>query len=88
MRSTAIRASSLKPGDLVQEVSLGGVYLPAALLWAGIAFLFSSVTSWTLSRTRFYAVVWHRALFDAAVFVILWGAISAVAYDAAFTSGG
>jgi hypothetical protein len=72
----------------MQEVNLGGVYLPAALLWAGIAFLLSSVTSRTLSRIGFYALVWHRALFDVALFVILWGAISAVAYHMAFASGG
>jgi Protein of unknown function (DUF1656) len=36
----------------------------------------------------FYALVWHRALFDAALFVLFWGAISAVAYHMAFRSGG
>jgi hypothetical protein len=83
-----IRASSLKEGDLMQEVNLSGVFLPAALLWAGIAFLLSSVISRTLSRIGFYALVWHRALFDAALFVLFWGAISAVAYHMAFKSGG
>jgi Protein of unknown function (DUF1656) len=83
-----IRTSSLKEGDLMQEVNLSGVFLPAALLWAGIAFLLSSVISRTLSRMGFYALVWHRALFDAALFVLFWGAISAVAYHMAFRSGG
>jgi hypothetical protein len=88
MRSTGIPISSLKWGDLVQEVNLGGVFLPAALLWAGLAFLLSSVTSRVLGRLGFYALVWHRAWFDAALFVLLWGAISAVAYHMAFDSGG
>jgi hypothetical protein len=88
MRSTGIRSSSLKWGDLLQEVNLNGVFLPAALVWAGIAFLLWSVTSRTLSRIGFYALVWHRALFDAALFVLFWGAISAVAYHMAFKSGG
>ena len=70
----------------MQEVNLGGVFLPAALLWAGIAFLLSSVISRILSRMGFYTLVWHRALFDAALYVILWGALSAVAYHAAFAS--
>ena len=83
-----IRTSFLRAGDLVQEVNLSGVFLPAALLWAGIAFLLSSVISRTLSRIGFYALVWHRALFDAALFVLFWGAISAVAYHTAFASGG
>jgi hypothetical protein len=88
MRSTGIRTSSLKWGDLMQEVNLSGVFLPAALLWAGIAFLLSSVISRILGRMGFYALVWHRALFDAALFVLFWGAISAVAYHMAFRSGG
>jgi hypothetical protein len=72
----------------MQEVNLSGVFLPAALLWAGIAFLLSSVISRILSRVGFYVLVWHRALFDAALFVLFWGAISAVAYHMAFESGG
>ncbi len=72
----------------MQEVNLSGVFLPAALLWAGIAFLLSSVISRTLSRVGFYSLVWHRALFDAALFVLFWGAISAAAYHLAFRSGG
>jgi hypothetical protein len=87
MRSTGIRNSFLDRCNLVQEVNLSGVYLPAALVWAGIAFLLSSVTSRILSRTGFYALVWHRALFDVALFVLFWGAISAVAYHTAFASG-
>ena len=88
MRSTCIRTSSLEWGELMQEINLSGVYLPAALIWAGIAFLLSSVISRTLGRMGFYALVWHRALFDAALFVLFWGAISAVAYHMAFKSGG
>ena len=68
----------------MQEVNLSGVFLPAALVWAGIAFLLSSAISRLLGRMGLYALVWHRALFDAALYVILWGAISAVAYHMAF----
>ena len=83
-----IRISSLKKRELMQEVNLGGVFLPAAVVWAGIAILLSSLISRALSRMGFYALVWHRALFDAALFVLLWGAVSAVAYHMAFKSGG
>jgi hypothetical protein len=67
------------------EVSLGGVFLPAALLWAGIAFVLSSFMDRILSRTRFYGLIWHRALFDFAMFVILWGGLSELAYHMAFS---
>ena len=70
----------------MQEVNFGGVYVPAALLWAAAAFFLSSLIGRALSRTGFYALIWHRALFDVSVFVILWGAISAIAYHMAFSS--
>ena len=67
------------------EVSLGGVFLPGPLLWAGIAFVLSSLLSRLLSRTAFCAFIWHRALFDFTMFVILWGIISQSAYRLAFS---
>jgi protein AaeX len=72
----------------MQEVSFSGVFVPAALLWAGVAFFLSSLISRLLSRMNFYDLVWHRALFDFAMWLILWAAISAIPYHAAFSSGG
>ena len=72
----------------MQEVSFSGVYVPAALLWAGVAFFLSSLISRLLSRTNFYDLVWHRALFDFAMWLILWAVISAIPYYEAFSSGG
>ncbi|HUK01332.1 MAG TPA: DUF1656 domain-containing protein [Steroidobacteraceae bacterium] len=68
------------------EIDVGGVFVPAVLVWAGGAFVLSSGVDWLLSRTRFYRLVWHRALFDFAIFVMLWGAIAAGAYHLAFCS--
>jgi hypothetical protein len=47
------------------------VFVPAQLLWSGGAITLSSMLGRMLSRTGFYELVWHRALFDFAVFVIL-----------------
>lgn len=66
------------------EINIGGVYVPAALVWAGAAFMLCLLIERILARTGFYRLVWHRALFDLAVFVILWGMISAGAYHLAF----
>jgi hypothetical protein len=68
------------------EVSLGGVFVPAVLLWAGGAFALSGLIFRLASRTGFYDWVWHRALLDFAIFLILWGAISAIAYHVAFSN--
>jgi hypothetical protein len=70
----------------MQEVNFGGVFVPAALLWAGAAFVVFSLLTRALTRTGFYALVWHRALFDVSLFVIVWGAISAIAYHISFSS--
>jgi len=69
------------------EINVGGVYVPAPLVWAVAAFVLSNRIERLLSRTRIYAFVWHRALFELAVFVVLWGAISAGAYHMAFSGG-
>jgi hypothetical protein len=78
-------AFSHRSRDIMQELHLGGVFVPAALVWAAAALVLSSSIGRILSRTGFYDWVWHRALFDFALFVILWGAISAIPYHTAFS---
>jgi Protein of unknown function (DUF1656) len=82
------RTSSARLNDVMQELSLSGVFVPAALVWAVIAFLLSSFICRRLDRTRFYDFVWHRSLFDFALFVILWGGLSALAHHMAFSHAG
>jgi uncharacterized protein DUF1656 len=67
------------------EINVGGVYVPIMLVWAGLAFLLANLVGRACGRAGLHALVWHRALFDLAVFVILWGAISAGAYHVAFS---
>ena len=68
------------------EVNIGGVFFPSQLLWAGAAFFLSSLIGRLLSRTAFYSLLWHRALFDFSLFVIFWAAIAAIPYHAAFSN--
>lgn len=72
----------------MQEINLNGVFVPAQLIWAGIAFPLSAFICRRLEAQRFYNLVWHRALFDFALFVILWGGLSTLAYHAAFSHAG
>lgn len=71
----------------MQEVSFSGVFLPAALVWAGIAFLLYSGISRLLGRIKFYELIWHPALFDFALWLILWAVVSAIPYQVAFSNG-
>ena len=68
------------------ELSLDGVFVPAAVVWAGVAFFLSCLVERLLGRTALYGWVWHPGLFDVALFVILWGAICAVCYQLAFSA--
>jgi hypothetical protein len=88
MHSCGTRVFLPRSNEIMQEVSFNGVFLPAALLWAGCAFFLSSAISRLLSRTHFYSLVWHRGLFNFALWLILWAVISAIPYHFAFASGG
>jgi hypothetical protein len=72
----------------MQELDLNGVFVSAVLAWALIAFIITSLIGRVLGMVGFYRLVWHRALFDFAVFVIVWGAVSAMAYRLAFPHAG
>jgi hypothetical protein len=56
---------------MIGEMSIGGVFVPALLIWALIAFVLNVGLRRLLYAAGFYRFVWHRALFDAATFVIL-----------------
>jgi hypothetical protein len=70
------------------EVNIGGVFFPVQLLWAAAAFFLSYLFGRLLSRTSFYSIIWHRALFDLSMFVIFWAAISAFPYHMALSDAG
>lgn len=53
------------------EVSLYGIFIPSLLLMALLALMLSSAFSWLLARAGFYRLVWHPALFDLAMFIVV-----------------
>jgi Protein of unknown function (DUF1656) len=57
------------------EIDIAGVLVPSLLLWLVIAYALSALLRAQLRRLGFYRLVWHRALFDFAVFVCLLGGI-------------
>ena len=60
---------------MIGEVSLYGIYFPPLLLLALLAYGVSRVFSALLARTGFYRHVWHPALFDFSLFVIVLGSL-------------
>ena len=57
------------------ELDIAGVLVPSLVLWLVIAYALSALLRALLRRLGFYRLVWHRALFDFALFVCLLGGI-------------
>jgi hypothetical protein len=62
---------------VIGEFDIYGVYFPAFAVFAAIAFLLKVVIKRLLDASGFYRSVWHRALFDLAIYVILFGVVTA-----------
>jgi len=60
------------------ELNIDGVFLSSVLVSAVIALAASFVLRRLLARIGAYRLVWHPALFDTALFVILWAAVVTV----------
>ena len=61
------------------ELDLYGVFVPSLAAWMLIAFALSLPLRRLLAWTGFYRVVWHRPLFDLALYVVLLSAVVSVA---------
>jgi hypothetical protein len=60
---------SLRPLDFF------GFYLPPLVLWALVVLVPFLVVRWVLGRAGAYAFIWHRPLFDVALFVAMLGGL-------------
>ncbi len=64
---------------MIGEIDIGGVFLPALLVWACAALIISLPLRWLLSAVGAYRFVWHRGLFDLCLLVILTGLVAGAA---------
>jgi hypothetical protein len=62
---------------VIGEFDIYGVYVPAFAVYAAIALLLQIVIMRLLEACGLYRLVWHRALFDLTIYVILLGAVTA-----------
>ena len=56
------------------EIDLYGVFVPSLLVLMLIAHALTVLLRQAFERTGLYRVVWHRALFNVALYVIVLGA--------------
>jgi protein AaeX len=64
---------------MIGEFDIYGVYFPAFAVFAGIAFVLQLAIKRLLDAYDVYHFVWHRALFDVAIYVILLAVVTAAA---------
>jgi len=57
------------------ELDIYGVLVPALLLWLIVAYALSVVVTKFMQRFGLYRLVWHRALFNFALYVCLLGVV-------------
>jgi hypothetical protein len=57
------------------EIDVSGVLVPSLLVWLLVAYVLYTILRPVFQRTGLYRLVWHRALFDLAVFVCVLGGI-------------
>ncbi|MDR6955750.1 hypothetical protein J2X65_005133 [Ancylobacter sp. 3268] len=60
---------------LFRTVDLFGFYVPPVVVWALAALVPYLALSRLAAWSGFYGLIWHRPLFDAALYVILLGAL-------------
>jgi len=57
------------------ELDIYGVLVPALLLWLIVAYALCAGVSRIMHRFGLYRLVWHRALFNFALYVCLLGIV-------------
>ena len=65
---------------MMGEFDLYGVFVPTLALWIAAAFVISLPVRRVLAATGFYRLVWHRPLFDLALYVVLLGGVVVLAH--------
>ncbi|MEL6059907.1 MULTISPECIES: DUF1656 domain-containing protein [unclassified Methylobacterium] len=65
---------------MMGEIDLYGVFVPGLAVWMVIAFALSLPVRRLFAAIGFYRFVWHRPLFDLAVYVALLGGVVTLAH--------
>jgi hypothetical protein len=66
---------SLPSLAVFHTVEFFGFYLPPLVLWAAASLIPFIVFRWLLDRFDLYRFVWHRSLFNLAIYVLLVGGV-------------
>ena len=65
---------------MIGEIDVVGVFVPAILVLMLIAYLINLGVRTVLARIGFYRLVWHRSVFDLALYVLVLGLVVIVSH--------
>ncbi|WP_213779791.1 DUF1656 domain-containing protein [Caballeronia sp. dw_276] len=65
---------------MIGEIDIYGVFLPAVLILMLVSYLFCLVLTRVFARVGLYRFVWHRSIFDLAIYVIVLGIVVIVSH--------
>ena len=60
---------------MIGALNIYGVFVPALFLWMLVALAIVMVLRRALVHSNGYALIWHRPLFDLALYVIILGVV-------------
>jgi hypothetical protein len=60
---------------MIGDIDISGVFLPTLLVLMGITYVLFLGVHALLTRTHFYRLVWHRALFNVGLYALLLGVV-------------
>ena len=60
---------------MIAELNLYGVFVPSLFLWMLLALGIVLILRHALVYSNAYALIWHRPLFDLALYVIVLGVV-------------
>ncbi len=63
---------------MIGELDISGIFLPTVLVMMVFTYGLFLLLHGVLNRLHFYRLVWHRALFNIALYAVLLGAVDAI----------
>ncbi|MEW6340494.1 MAG: DUF1656 domain-containing protein [Pseudomonadota bacterium] len=65
---------------MIGEIDIFGVFVPSVLVLMFVAYLINLVLRKLLAGIGFYRFVWHRAIFDLSIYVLVLGLVAIVSH--------
>lgn len=63
---------------MIGELDISGIFLPTVLVMMVFTYGLFLLLHGVLNRLHFYRLVWHRALFNVALYAVVLGAVDAI----------